>query len=870
LIERAILADVSFGEWLKRRRKGMGLTQRQLAARINCSTVMLKKIEAEQRRASVQMVERLAEIFNIPQNELSSFLKYARGDWRHAPVESIGATPWRAGTSPRTNLPAPITSFLGRENEQKEVLDLLAKHRLVTLIGPPGIGKTRLSIEAARLSLPDFPDGVFFVALAPLNDPTLISSTTLQVLGYVESKNLPAEKQLMEGIRDKRMLIVLDNCEHLIEDVASLASNLLSACPRLKILTTSREALRVMGEQLYPVPALEFPKEGSALDVDAASAFSALTLFAERARSVRPDFALNAENLPAVSTICAKLDGLPLAIELFAARMRLMTPQILLEKLDEQFILSADGMRAVPARQRTLKDAIGWGYNLLSLEEQKLFAYLSVYSGGFILDMAEGMFADSFPQKTVSDLVLSLFDKSLLQRISDADKEIRYAMFVTIREFARTRLRELGAETEIRDRHFAYFLHLAIRADEEIHGPDQVAWINRLKQEMDNFRSALEWCLSRQNTHSALCLVSALSWFLGLWQHKSELRGWFDKVQALGGLDDHPLLYAQLLNRVGYSNWLAGDFHYARSALEKSITIWRGLGSDGTRGLAEALCSIGMVAHSIDSDYDTARSLFQQSLELYQQCRYQWGIAHALFNLGWVDDHTDKDETAQQQLEQSLNTFTSLGDLWGMGVSSRFLGQFFLKKKKFEKAGHYFNQHLAIDERLEFRSGIVVALGNLGDLYRHTGEYERAEQYYRKSLEVCREYGIKIDRGYNFFALGMLGLQRNDYSFAARHILRYFESGAPVSRVLAAGDLCMGMAAAAGGMHQPERSAKLYGAAQALLKIMDIPYTPFDRAIFDLHIRMARDEFEEEKFEALVAEGRAMTMEQAIAYALEN
>src|SRR6185503_3991565 len=321
---------------------------------------------------------------------------------------------------------------------------------------------------------------VFFVALAPLDNPSLITLTIVQTLGYVEAKNVPARQQLMDGIGEKQMDLVLDNCEHLIEDVAPLVSDLLSACSRLKILTTSRESLRVAGEWLFPVPNLDVPKESSSINVETAAKFPALTLFAERARAVRLDFTLNHDNIQTVSSICAQLDGLPLAIELIAARMRLMSPEVLLTRMHNQYVLSADGMRALSARQKTLNDAIGWSYNLLSAEEQIFFAYLSVFSGGFTLETAESMFSAMFTTKSVSELITSLLDKSLLQRALDEHGEPRFTMLVTIQEFARTRLREIGKEAETRDLHLAYFLDLAEQADREIHGPEQVEWMDRL------------------------------------------------------------------------------------------------------------------------------------------------------------------------------------------------------------------------------------------------------------------------------------------------------------------------------------------------------------------------------------------------------
>src|SRR5512146_2597363 len=313
----------SFGYWLRLKRKALDLTREALADRVGCSVSTIRKLEDEERHPSAQIAELLAEIFKIPTNERTAFLRFARGDWRSAPSLGDEEAPWRASTQaltqhPRSNLPATFTSLIGRDKDIAAVQDYLTNPdiRLVTLIGAPGIGKTRLSIASARESLAEFSDGVFFVALAPLDQPSLIPSAISQALGYVEKSDLPAEKHLMEGIGNKRMLLVLDNCEHLIEDVARLASSLLSACSHLKILTTSREALRIPGAWLYSAPALDMPKEYSLVDVETISKSPALVLFAERARAARSDFALSTKNIRAVASICSQLGGLPLAIEL--------------------------------------------------------------------------------------------------------------------------------------------------------------------------------------------------------------------------------------------------------------------------------------------------------------------------------------------------------------------------------------------------------------------------------------------------------------------------------------------------------------------------------------------------------------------------
>src|SRR5215208_606498 len=379
----------SFGYWLRLKRKASELTREALADRVGCSVSTIRKLEDDERRPSAQIAELLTEIFKIPTNERAAFLRFARGDWSSAPSLGDEEAPWRVSAPeipqhPRSNLPATFTSLIGRNKDIAAVHDYLTHPdiRLVTLIGAPGIGKTRLSIASASKSLAEFSDGVFFVGLAPLDQPSLIPSAISQALGYIEKNNLSPEEGLIEGIANKRMLLVLDNSEHLIEDVARLASSLLSACSRLKILTTSREALQIPGEWLYSVPALDMPKEYSIVDVETISEFPALVLFAERARAVRSNFALNAENIRAVASICSQLDGLPLAIELIAVRVKTLSPEQIAARFNDRFALLTSGSRIAPSRQQTLRATLDWSHDLLTETERELFRQLAVVVGG--------------------------------------------------------------------------------------------------------------------------------------------------------------------------------------------------------------------------------------------------------------------------------------------------------------------------------------------------------------------------------------------------------------------------------------------------------------------------------------------------------
>ncbi len=860
------MVEASFGEWLKRQRKVQGWTQEQLALQVSCSVSALRKIEADQRRASVQTAELFAEAFNIPPSERTAFQKFARGEWQFASRQFIEEAPWRSSSIPRSNIPSPVTSLIGREQEIAEIREYLLKTdlRLVTLIGPPGIGKTRLSLEIASETSANFSGGIFFIALASLDNPALVAPAILQVLGYVEDKDCSIQQQIINGIGDKRILLVLDNFEHLMDGAAPLVSSLLSACSRLKVMVTSRESLRVSGEWVYSIPTLNTPKENSTVNMETALMFPALTLFTERARAVRSDFVLNVDNIQTVSSICAQLDGLPLAIELIAARIRLMSPQTLLERLNDQFILSANGMRADSIRQKTLENAIGWSYDLLSPDEQKLFIHLSIFSGGFTLDAVESMFSKLFTNKPVRDLIALLLDKSLIWLTVNDLGEIRYDMLVTIRQFALNYLHGIGNESEIHNLHLAYFLALAKRADKEAHGPNQIEWMDHLALELDNFRAALNWCFSSGQIKIYLQLFNALGWTWNVRWSRSEEHGWFNKVRALTEVG-HSTDYAQMLNNAGLREWRLGNYREARSILEESLSIWLKLGLGNDLGTAEALNRLGMVARWGESDTDKAEAYFNQSLALYQKEEDNWGVAWNFFHLGGVASDRDHDEAAYSFLEQSLSLFNDLSDPWGVGRVSQFLGMLYLKQGDYKKSHFYFNQQLKNDERLRFVDGVSVALTNLGKLYSIQGNHDQAEQYYLKSLVISREYGMKSDVGVNLYNLGLLALHQNDFQQALLHFFDYFESAQAIHEETAARNFFVGLAAVAGGTKRSKRAAKLFGAAQEAEKRFSL----FNRTVLNRHIQIARDQLGDDLFETLQTQGHSMSLKEAIAFALE-
>jgi predicted ATPase/DNA-binding XRE family transcriptional regulator len=744
----------SFGYWLRLKRKALDLTREELAEQVGYSAATIRKIEDEERHPSAQIVEQLAEIFNIPPNERIDFLRFARGDWKSAPSESIEDSPWRTSTkSTRSNLPATVTSLVGRDKQIADLREYLSNDdiRLVTLMGPPGVGKTRLSLEVAREVLTDFPDGVFFVALAPLSDSTLIASTIAHTLSYVEAKNLSANEQLMNGIRDRQMLLVLDNCEHLIEEISSIVSGLLSAGPRLKILTTSRESLRVPGEWLYPVPTLnvptfEVPDEGSSIDVETAEKFPVLKLFAERARAVRSDFSLNADNIRIVTTICAQLDGLPLAIELIAARMRLMSPQTVLERLNNQLVLSADGMRAASARQKTLNDAIGWSYKLLSAEEQKLFAYLSVFSGGFTLEAVETMFSQMVTEKPLPSLIALLLDKSLLKLAPrfEASDEARYTMLVTIQEYARERLQEMGEEAEIRNLHLAYFLDVAEKGGKEMRGPNQVEWLHRLVGMRDNLRAALDWAIETQQTEAALQMARKLHWFWFVHSDHTEARRWFERVLAIPDASLYPEYYAEILTQLAHHiGTQTGQTKEATLLVEQAPSIARA--HNDKRNIGRALSVLGLNLTD-EREFTTIQSILEESKALFLEVHDEWEYAHAVMCLARGAYKHDELALSFTLHEQALALFRKIGDRYFQSFAFYWMGVIKAKQGDVKSGIAALREALILGQQLDSKYAIASALCRLSEVMHLAGDSANTVRLYWVAKNTSISIGSWVEK----------------------------------------------------------------------------------------------------------------------------
>src|SRR6266566_5131809 len=544
------------------------------------------------------------------------------------------------------NLPAQLSPLIGREHEIQALCTLLrrAEVRLVTLTGIGGVGKTRLGLEVATHLLGDFPDGVCFVPLAPISDPDLVIATIAQTLGIQEAGEQPLLDLLQAHLRDKRLLLLLDNFEQVLAAAPGLA-DLLSGCPQLKILVTSRAVLHLHGEHEFSVPPLALPDLIHLPEREALSQYAAVALFLQCAQAARPNFQLTPANTRVIAEICVRLDGLPLAIELAAARIKLLPPRALLTRLEYRLQVLTSGARDAPKRQQTLRNTLAWSYDLLDAREQWLFRRLSVFAGGYTLEAVEGL-STALGEKPadVLDGVASLMDKSLLRQVEQEGEEPRLLMLATIREYALEALTASGEMESTRQAHAAYYLALAEQAELELGGPQQGAWLDRLEREHDNLRAALSWSLEQagdeeagQRQEIALRFGGALWKFWWTHGHWSEGRTFLERAVALS--EESLALFRELedqrgialsLSTLGNVAWVKGDTAGADSLLKEAVALFREV--DDKEFAAYSLFSLALLASS-QGEYARARALYEEGLALFREIEHKKGIAHTLSHL---------------------------------------------------------------------------------------------------------------------------------------------------------------------------------------------------------------------------------------------
>jgi non-specific serine/threonine protein kinase len=640
---------------------------------------------------------------------------------------------------------------------------LRAYVRLLTFTGPAGVGKTRLALEVAAQLQGEFEDGAFFVDLSTLTDPGLVLPTIAQALGVRDAPGRTLFDRVASMLRERRLLLVLDNFEHVIE-AAPRVVELLAACPGLKLLITSREVLRVSWEQDFPVTPLGLPLPGRLPPPEALAQVPAVEFFLARARAVSPGFTLTSENAAAVAGICTQLDGLPLAIELAAARVKVLSPAAILERLQSRRQVLAMGLRDLPVRQQTLQAAIDWSHELLLVDERALLRRLSVFAGGFTLEAAEAVASGTeVGEGHLLNRLTRLLDKSLILRDGHEPRS-RYRLLETVRQYAEQRLRESGEMDGVRSRHLEWCLNLAERAEPELQGRDQPVWLDLLEQEHDNFRAALGWSLETDAVDGALRLAGALWGFWYVRGYWTEGRRWLENVMG-APTGASGALRAKAANALGVLLWAQGEYDGTAERCEEAAGLCRA--TDDSAGLAFSLNLLGLVMRH-RGDHGRAAEMLEESLTLRRALGDTWGVASSLSSLGILASHGGDYGRATRLLEESLALRRQLGDRGGIAECFYFLGIVRFHERDHRRAAAHFEQCLRLFRELGDRSGIASSLLNLGMVAQYLGHSDRATRQYSESLSLRHALGDRLGVAECFERLAELAHAQGQHKRAAR------------------------------------------------------------------------------------------------------
>jgi predicted ATPase/transcriptional regulator with XRE-family HTH domain/Tfp pilus assembly protein PilF len=871
--------SAAFGQWLRQRRKAYDLTQEDLAERVNCGFETIRKIESGRRRPSRSMAELLGQALGIPAAELPAFVEFARlGSGSPEPAapasqEAPVAPPLTPPPRRRAPLDLPVfrTTLVGRTREAGEVGDLLARDevRLVTLLGPPGIGKTRLSMQVAAAMHEQLADGAVFVPLAAVTDPAQAGAAIARRLGAKEVSGQPLSETLKNYLQGKELLLVLDNFEQIIP-AAPLVGELIDACPELKVLVSSRTALALYGEQQYPVPPLALPDPQARPALDALTHYEAIDLFVQRARALKPDFRLTADTAPAVAEICRQLDGLPLAIELAAARTKALAPAAILARLSNRLALLTGGPADRTPRQQTLRGAIAWSDDLLDAADKTLFRRMAVFVRGATLDAVEAICR--LPGEPPLDAlagVTSLLDKSLLRDTDAPGDERRYSMLWTIREYAEEQLVAHGEADAIRRQHADYYLALVEAAEPHLRSAGRDAWLARLDQEHDNVLAALGWGLAApERAGLALRMAGALHWFWYFRGYLSEGRDWIERALAAAGAERPTAAGAKALDAAGRLALLQDDYAVMRPRLEESVAVWRAVGDD--QGLAYALANLGIATAYRNRDVSAGgHLLIEEAVNRFRATGDQWGLAFALDLMGDVTGLLGGDDlTVALCKEESLATYRELGDQWGIATELSELGQLALRQGDYDTARTQLEEAVALEQVAGDRWFAAHSIRSLGDIAWHQGDLARAQALYNESLALYRELGDTLRASAALRNLGHIARDQGDYGEAAilfRRSLRLVHDLGNEQTVALCLAALAGVAALQG---RPERAARLFGAADALREASRGLVPAPDLAASERGQAIARATLGEAAFARAWAEGRALPVAEAVAYAI--
>jgi predicted ATPase len=726
------------------------------------------------------------------------------------------------------NLPIPLTPLLGREKELRDARSLLLSEegRLVTFTGPGGSGKTRLAIEVAGDLVENF-DEVSLVELATVENPDFVLGEIARMMGLHYGGSGPLIDHVKDHLYEKKFLLVLDNFEQ-VADAAPIVADLLESCPRLKVLVTSRMALRVRGERVFPVPPLPLPETDCPDPVECFPEYPAVALFIQRAQAVKPQFNINEDNIHGVAEICRRLDGLPLAIELAAARTQLLSPQAMLQRFDRTLPLLTSGARDLPERQQTMRKAIEWSTEMLEPNEAVFFRRLSVFVGNCTLQAAEAVCNPEGDLGDSLEFLEVLVSKSLLRQKDDASGELRFEMLETIREYAMEKLKESGEEEELRDRHAKFFVELVEEAEPNLPSVRRTPYFGALDMNIENMRAVTARALDRTiDPKLGARLVGAVSWFCNLTGHVVEARNWASSLLDMPELTENNEARAKLLLGEGGLAWSQGDYESANTLLEESVSIFDTLGDKWRKAHAKVILGGGIAG---TGDYDRGLQHCEESVSLMEEVGDRWGAAYMLSWLGDIEFIRSRDTVASRAVfEESLGIFNELGDEWGRGAALNHLGVIARSEGKMDEASRYFQQSLNILEKYPNNWAIARGYSEYAEVVFRKGELDQAESLYKKNLVQWKNLGNKLGVMMCLASLAKIAAAKGEFI----------------------------------------RAANIYGAVPEPVRVVGLLFVPVSQAEFEQSLSDVRAQLGDEVWNAEYEMGRAMPLDDIVSLALE-
>jgi non-specific serine/threonine protein kinase len=858
--DKTMNESISFGTWLRERRRALDLTQQAFADQVGCARITLSRIEADTLKPSKELALILLEKVGIPQMECEQWARFARG------LSGLPSKDVQSSTSvrPRTNLPASLTSFIGREKEQLEIIKLITKYRLITLTGSGGVGKTRLSLKIGEQVLEDYRDGVWLVELAPLSDPMLLPQNIAATFGIMMQSNISPLELLVNFLQTKTLLLLLDNCEHLMDACAQLSDTLLKKCPQLKILATSREALGILGEVAYRVPSLGLPDIQQLLEKF--RDYESVRLFEERAQLAQTDFALTIENASSVAQICSRLDGIPLAIELAAARVNMFSTEQIAARLEASFNLLTGGSRTVLPRHQTIRASIDWSWNLLTDPERILLRRLSVFAGGWTLEAAESVCSgNSLEPHQVWELMAQLVAKSLIMVDQKLAGETRYHFHEIIRQYAHEKLSDAGEEENARSRHLKYFLQFTEQAEATLRGPTQIEWFARLNAERNNLRTALAWAVKISDVEAGLYLSGRLGYVWAQFDIQEGIR-WLTEFTQKPKSNDYPLARAKALLTRGRFLIPVLKYSEARVVAQECLAIYRAQKDqhgeiDGLLLLASSMFNLTELEQSLE--------VALQALALSRSLGDKYREAQSLMQLGecrWQLT-TYRDFTYIEQaiyLNRQLKNWSGLADYTGRA------GRWILLSGNLQAAEKYAEEAMSLHRQLGNKRGLGGALEIYGRIAFALGDSEKARKFLRESIEIWQEIGERMGYLWVRSVLGYCTLSQGDID-VARHIFsetaqEFFKDKIEIGVIFN----LEGMAGLYIAIGKPEMAAHLIGWADATRERIIDPRPPLEQPDVDKIIATCLAKMGEVAFSEAYEAGRQMSLEDAVEYALRD